>query len=122
MTKPVMWTTNDGVTLQIGEMGDSHLLNTIQYLRRTHRARCWALARSAGRYAMTAPDGAADAAMQAEEALLALAESPYCMDEPFGRDLTLDEAVAKLEPRHTTMLREAKRRSLVVPPLKGGIE
>ena len=118
MAKPVTWTTSEGVTLRISEMADSHLLNTIRYLRRTHRARCWSLAMSAGRYAMSAPDGAAEAAMQAEEELLALSEPPYCMDEPFGRGAqTLDEAVAELEPRHTTMLREAKRRGLVVSPV-----
>ena len=102
MTKKITWTTRDSVVIPIREMEDSHLVNTIRYLRRTHSARAESWAYSAGDYAA----GAADiASMHAESAAISL----YALSED-----TSDAAVAFLEPRFTVMLREARRRKLVV--------
>mgnify|MGYP001605058959 CR=1 FL=1 len=100
MTKPLMWRTRDGTTLRIRDMGDSHLLNSIRYLRRTHQQRCWALAISADRYAMTAPDGASDAAAEAAAQAYELGDEQD------------DEAVSEMSPVFGHLLNEAHRRRL----------
>lgn len=104
MTKPVTWTTRDGTVWPVRNMTDAHLLNTIRYLRRTHQARCRTTAMSADAYSCTAPDGAADCAEAEAKGLYDLADD------------SCDAAVSLGEPRFATMLREAKRRGLTVPP------
>lgn len=61
-----VWTTREGHRVRIRDMEDSHLVNTVRFIRRRNRARrFWLSTRAALRaasYAATAPDGAADAA------------------------------------------------------------
>lgn len=97
---PETWTTRDGRVIRIAEMGDSHLLNTVALLRRRNhagvRARAWRTALRAASYATTAPDGAADAAMECAHACL----RGDCDDEILAEEL----------PEFAALLEEARRR------------
>ena len=110
MTKPLTWITKEGRVLRISEMGDDHLLAAISKVRRTHRSRCFAWARSAGRYSMTAPDGAADAAEHAEEEFLELSDSDQ------------DNDIARVSSVYESLLREAHRRKLGVQLHFAGVD
>lgn len=101
---PSTWTMRDGTVIPISEMDDSHLFNAIAFLRRRNRAavRCmaWQNALSAARYASTAPDGAADAAMG-------------CV-EPTLRGDHDDEILAERLGAFAALLNEARRRGLKI--------
>lgn len=53
------WTTREGVTIAIKEMTDSHLINTIKYIRRNTPKAMHLEALSMLAYASDAPEGAA---------------------------------------------------------------
>jgi len=101
---PETWTTRDGRVVRIAEMEDSHLLSTIALLRRRNRAgiraRAWRTAMRAGSYAETAPDGAADAAMECVSARL----RGDCDDEILAEEL----------PEFAALVEEARRRKLEI--------
>lgn len=99
----MIWKTRDGRLIEISQMSDGHLLNTIAMLRRTHRRRAFALSMAADRYALDAPDGAAMAAEQEAVAILDLA------------DETDDESVGRLCRPFMEMIRESRRRGLEIP-------
>lgn len=92
------WTTRDGRTIPIRDMSDSHLRNTLAFLRRNvehyrnvEAMRAWA-------YAEYAPDGAADAAEQAAYDVLDVMED--------------DEVLSMCVPEYTALVKEAQRRGL----------
>jgi len=96
---PETWTTKDGRTIRISEMEDSHLVNTIHFLRRRYRGVVRGIARrialSAASYASTAPDGAADAAMECASATL----EGKCDDDILAEELAVFGALLD-EARH----------------------
>ena len=96
-TKTV-WVTREGECVKVSEMSDSHLLNTIRYLRRKAESQ---LVRSAYRLGIyledDPPDGAYWAAQAAEDELLNM--------EP-------DDVLREDCPTFPAMLAEAKKRGL----------
>lgn len=90
------WTTRDGRIIPIRDMTDSHLRNTLAFLRRNVEHYRNAEAMRAWAYAEYAPDGAADAAEQ----------SAYCVLEVMDDDEVLSECVSA----YPALVTEAQRR------------
>lgn len=70
------WATREGALLRIRAMSDRHLENSIKFLERGARHRARLEAFRADCYASTAPDGAADAAMEASSEMYKMADDP----------------------------------------------
>lgn len=66
------WTMRDGRKIRVCDMDDKHLCNAIRLIRRVSAKRAYALAATALLYARDAPDGAAMAAEDAADQLLAM--------------------------------------------------
>jgi hypothetical protein len=93
-TKTV-WVTRDGERIPVRDMTDSHLLNTIRWLERTHDARVLAMLQPYSAYLSgDPPDGAA---MCAEQEACALIEA----------------SVEDIVPTYATMIDEARKRGLL---------
>lgn len=92
------WVTRDGQRIPVRKMSDSHLLNTIAYLRRVAEARRVSELFSVGGYlASHPPDGAYDAASQAEVEL---------------EDMDTDDYLEATCPTFPAMVAEAEKRKL----------
>ena len=89
------WTTRDGRTISIRDMTDSHLRNTLAFLRRNVEQYRNSFALRAMAYAEYAPDEAADAAEQAA----------YCV-----LDVMEDDEVLQCVPAYPALVKEAQRR------------
>jgi hypothetical protein len=77
-------------------MTDSHLLNAIRYLRRTHEGRVWVHVQQISAYLRTdPPDGASDCAER---------EADHLIEADIG----------DLVPQYDEMLAEAERRGLEI--------
>lgn len=98
------WKTKDGRTISIEEMENSHLLNTINFLRRKAnpvlKIIALKMAFSAFHYAQTAPDGAAMAAEEEANRLL------------HGEGL--DYIHAEESPVFCALMTEASKRGLII--------
>lgn len=57
-----VWVTKQGARIAVEDMGDSHIVNTIRYLRRNCEALRLGKVLQLSAYIKNAPDGAADAA------------------------------------------------------------
>lgn len=96
------WATREGSLLRIRAMSDSHLENAIKFMERHSRRRARAEAFLADCYAETAPDGAADAAMEASREMYQMADDP-------DQDL---KALAELVfPKYIELKQEQQRRA-----------
>lgn len=88
------WTTKEGATLQITEMSDSHLINTIKFLI---RGSCAAMAK-AKCFALTCPMPMGEQA---------------CWDVEHGTDQTLDSDIQDYFPKILEhMIKEGQKRKL----------
>ena len=100
------WTTRDGRNVNVSDMTDSHLINTIRMLRKNAPSLAYRLLRDMDRYAASAPDGAADCvAMESDLLFDRLLEMYRSVD---ARDKYLSNSI----PQWGDLLREAERRGL----------
>ena len=96
-SKRAAWVQRDGTVILISRMTDSHLTNTIAYLRRNREALAIRYVSGMAAYAMNAPDGAADAIDDAVDEL----------SEMYG-----DEQLEAVVPQFRALRAEAKRRNI----------
>lgn len=96
------WVTREGQVLRIADMGDQHLINTVQMLRRNVEGmRCQTLS-NMWNYMENAPDGAYDACESAQVEIEGSSREEYLM--------------VHCAP-YPSLLREVERRRLTLPPL-----
>lgn len=100
--KPTTWKCKDGKFVQIKEMGDSHLVNSIALLRKSYRRICLAGALAAD---SAYPDGEPDGA-----AMVAESEARYLFEEA-----ETQEDIAERWPIYGALDKEVKRRRIAVP-------
>lgn len=92
------WVTKDGERIPVREMNDSHLVNTIQYLRRIAQIQLIESTLAIGQYLSDdPPDGAWLAVIAAEHDL---------------NDMNADEFALEAYPTFAAMLKEAEQRGL----------
>lgn len=92
------WVTKDGERIPVREMSDSHLVNTIQYLRRNAQIQLMESTLAIGQYLSDdPPDGAWLAATAAEHDL---------------NGMDADEFALEAYPTFAAMLKEAEQRGL----------
>lgn len=94
--KGPMWKTKDGTFIPVKELTDGHLLNAIKLLQRAAKEQGHLTALSLQAYAVTAPDGAADAAERGASSLL---EGHYEIEQIF--------------PIYRSLISAAKKRKLL---------
>lgn len=92
-----MWVTADTRLIHVVDMTDSHLTNTLRFLRRNAAALKLATLIPMGRYQETAPDGACDAIDAEIDHIIEMADDAFLM--------------WKIPP-YKAMVREAVRRKL----------